>query len=68
MIRTICSFAFLTIIISSLGMNVVLGSTVRVTQEQAELIEWCTGEMLEYTDASMVQALNICAEYYLTVE
>jgi len=56
------------IIISSLGMNVVLGSTVRVTQEQAELIEWCTGEMLEYTDANTVQALNICAEYYLTAE
>jgi hypothetical protein len=52
-------------LISILGVNPILGSTIRVTKQQAELIEWCTDEMLRVTDASMVQALNICAEYYL---
>ena len=46
----------------------VLASTLRVTQQQAELIEWCTKEMVRVTDASMVQALNVCAEYYLSAE
>jgi hypothetical protein len=46
----------------------VLASTISVTQQQAELIEWCTQEMVRVTDASMVQALNVCAEYYLKVE
>ena len=53
---------------SLLGSNLLLATTIRVTQQQAKLIEWCTDEMLRVTDASMVQALNVCAEYYLKVE
>jgi hypothetical protein len=63
--KIIACLVFLTILVSILGVNSVLGSTIRVTKQQAELIEWCTDEMLRVTDASMVQALNICAEYYL---
>lgn len=68
LINTIFSLVLLTVIISYLGSNMVLASTLRVTQQQAELIEWCTKEMVRVTDASMVQALNVCAEYYLSAE
>jgi hypothetical protein len=68
LIKIIFALVLLTIVISYLGSNVVLASTIRVTQQQAELIEWCTKEMVRITDASMVQALNVCAEYYLKVE
>jgi hypothetical protein len=68
LIKTIFSLVLLTVIISYLGSNMVLASTLRVTQQQAELIEWCTKEMVRVTDASMVQALNVCAEYYLSAE
>jgi hypothetical protein len=68
LIKIILALAILTVVISYLGSNVVLASTIRVTQQQAELIEWCTKEMVRVTDASMVQALNVCAEYYLKVE
>lgn len=68
MIKIIFSLVLLTIVISYLGSNLILASTIRVTQQQAELIEWCTKEMLRVTDVSMVQALNVCAEYYLKVE
>jgi type II secretory pathway pseudopilin PulG len=68
LIKIILALVLLTIVISYLGSNVVLASTIRVTQQQAELIEWCTKEMVRVTDASMVQALNVCAEYYLKVE
>lgn len=68
LIKIILVLAILTVVISYLGSNVVLASTIRVTQQQAELIEWCTKEMVRVTDASMVQALNVCAEYYLKVE
>jgi hypothetical protein len=63
-IRIIFSFVLLTVIVSYLGSNMVLASSP-VTQLQAKLIEWCTKEMVRVTDASMVQALNYCAEYYL---
>ncbi|MFZ0554811.1 MAG: hypothetical protein WAM26_05920 [Nitrososphaeraceae archaeon] len=68
MIKIILALVILTVVISYLSSNVVLASTIRVTQQQAELIEWCTKEMARVTDASMVQALNVCAEYYLKVE
>jgi hypothetical protein len=68
LIKIILALVILTVVISYLGSNVVLASTIRVTQQQAELIEWCTKEMVRVTDASMVQALNVCAEYYLKVE
>ena len=68
LIKIILVLAILTVVISYLGSNVVLASTIRVTQQQAELIEWCTKEMVRVTDASMVQALNVCAEYYLKTE
>ncbi|MGB7633354.1 MAG: hypothetical protein WBL68_06490 [Nitrososphaeraceae archaeon] len=68
MIKIILALVILTVVISYLSSNVVLASTIRVTQQQAELIEWCTKEMVRVTDASMVQALNVCAEYYLKVE
>jgi len=68
LIKIIFALVLLTVVISYIGSNVVLTSTIRVTQEQAELIEWCTKEMVRVTDASMVQALNVCAEYYLKVE
>ena len=68
LIKIILVLAILTVVISYLSSNVVLASTIRVTQQQAELIEWCTKEMVRVTDASMVQALNVCAEYYLKVE
>ena len=68
LIKIILALAILTVVISYLGSNVVLASTIQVTQQQAELIEWCTKEMVRVTDASMVQALNVCAEYYLKVE
>lgn len=68
LIKIILVLVILTVVISYLGSNVVLASTIRVTQQQAELIEWCTKEMVRVTDASMVQALNVCAEYYLKVE
>ncbi|MGH9924804.1 MAG: hypothetical protein ACRD5B_05450 [Nitrososphaeraceae archaeon] len=68
MIKTVYSILFLTVVMSLLGSNMLLATTIRVTQQQANLIEWCTDEMLRVTDASMVQALNVCAEYYLKVE
>lgn len=68
LIKIILALVILTVVISYLSSNVVLASTIRVTQQQAELIEWCTKEMVRITDASMVQALNVCAEYYLKVE
>ena len=68
LIKIIFALVLLTVVISYIGSNVVLASTIRVTQQQAELIEWCTKEMVRVTDASMVQALNVCAEYYLKVE
>lgn len=68
LIKIIYSILFLTIVMSLLGSNMLLATTIRVTQQQAKLIEWCTDEMLRVTDASMVQALNDCAEYYLKVE
>ena len=68
LIKIILALVILTVVISYLSSNVVLASTIRVTQQQAELIEWCTKEMVRATDASMVQALNVCAEYYLKVE
>jgi len=68
LIKTIFSLIVLTVFISYLGSNLVLASTTRVTQQQAELIEWCTKEMVRVTDANMVQALNVCAEYYLKGE
>ncbi|MGA6988925.1 MAG: hypothetical protein WBL67_00755 [Nitrososphaeraceae archaeon] len=68
LIKIILALVILTVVISYLSSNVVLASTIRVTQQQAELIEWCTKEMVRVTDASMVQALNVCAEYYLKVE
>jgi hypothetical protein len=68
LIKTIFSLIVLTVFISYLGSNLVLASTIRVTQQQAELIEWCTKEMVRVTDANMVQALNVCAEYYLKGE
>ena len=68
LIKIILVLVILTVVISYLGSNVVLASTIRVTQQQAELIEWCTKEMVRVTDASMVQDLNVCAEYYLKVE
>ena len=66
--KIIYSILFLTIVMSLLGSNMLLATTIRVTQQQAKLIEWCTDEMLRVTDASMVQALNVCAGYYLKVE
>ena len=68
LIKIILALVILIVVISYLSSNVVLASTIRVTQQQAELIEWCTKEMVRVTDASMVQALNVCAEYYLGVE
>lgn len=68
LIKIIFSLVLLTVVISYLGSNTVLASTIRITQQQAELIEWCTKEMVRVTDASMVQALNVCAEYYLKTE
>jgi hypothetical protein len=68
LIKIIFSLVLLTVVISYLGSNMVLASTIRITQQQAELIEWCTKEMVRVTDASMVQALNVCAEYYLKTE
>lgn len=68
LIKIIYSILFLTIVMSLLGSNMLLATTIRVTQQQAKLIEWCTDQMLRVTDASMVQALNVCAEYYLKVE
>ena len=68
LIKIIFSLVLLTVVISYLGSNIVLASTIRVTQQQAELIEWCTKEMVRVTDANMVQALNVCAEYYLKIE
>jgi hypothetical protein len=68
LIKTVYSILFLTVVMSLLGSNMLLATTIRVTQQQANLIEWCTDEMLRVTDASMVQALNVCAEYYLKVE
>jgi hypothetical protein len=68
LIKIIYSILFLTVVMSLLGSNMLLATTIRVTQQQANLIEWCTDEMLRVTDASMVQALNVCAEYYLKVE
>lgn len=68
LIKIIFSLVLLTIVISYLGSNLILASTIRVTRQQADLIEWCTKEMVRVTDASMVQALNVCAEYYLKVE
>jgi hypothetical protein len=68
LIKIILALVILTVVISYLGSNVVLATTIRVTQQQAELIEWCTKEMVRVTDASMVQALNVCAEYYLKAE
>ena len=68
LIKIIFSLVLLTVVISYLGSNMVLASTIRVTQQQAELIDWCTKEMVRVTDASMVQALNVCAEYYLKTE
>jgi len=66
MTMIIFSLVLLTVVISYLGSNMVL-ATIRVTQQQADLIEWCTKEMVKITDASMVQALNVCVEYYLKV-
>ena len=68
LIKIIFSLVLLTVLASYLGSNMVLASTIRVTQQQAELIEWCTKEMVRVTHASMVQALNVCAEYYLKLE
>jgi hypothetical protein len=68
LIRVIFSLVLLTVVIGYLVLNIALASTIRVTQQQAELIEWCTKEMVRVTDASMVQALNVCAEYYLGAE
>ena len=68
LIKIIFSLVLLTVALSYLGSNMVLASTIRVTQQQAELIEWCTKEMVRVTDASMIQALNVCAEYYLKAE
>jgi hypothetical protein len=68
LIRVIFSLVLLTVVIGYLVSNIALASTIRVTQQQAELIEWCTKEMVRVTDASMVQALNVCAEYYLGAE
>lgn len=58
----------LTVIITYSGSNMIVASSIRVTQEQAELIEWCSEQMVRVTDANMVQALNICAKYYLSIE
>ena len=68
LIKIIFSLVLLTVVLSYFGSNMVLASTIRVTQQQAELIEWCTKEMVRVTDASMIQALNVCAEYYLKAE
>jgi hypothetical protein len=68
LIRVFFSLVLLTVVIGYLVLNIALASTIRVTQQQAELIEWCTKEMVRVTDASMVQALNVCAEYYLGAE
>jgi hypothetical protein len=68
LIKIIYSILFLTVVMSLLGSNMLLATPIRVTQQQANLIEWCTDEMLRVTDASMVQALNVCAEYYLKAE
>jgi hypothetical protein len=68
LIRVIFSLVLLTVVIGYLVSNIAFASTIRVTQQQAELIEWCTKEMVRVTDASMVQALNVCAEYYLGAE
>jgi hypothetical protein len=67
-IKIIFSIVLLAVFISYLGSSIVLASTISVTPQQAELIEWCTKEMVRVTDASMVQALNVCAEYYLKLE
>ena len=56
LIKIILALVILTVVISYLSSNVVLASTIRVTQQQAELIEWCTKEMVRVTDASMVQS------------
>lgn len=58
----------LTLLISYSGSNMVVASPIQVTQQQAQLIEWCAEQMVRVTDANTVQALNICAEYYLTLE
>ena len=68
LIRVFFSLVLLTVVIGYLVLNIALASTIRITQQQAELIEWCTKEMVRVTDASMVQALNVCAEYYLGAE
>lgn len=68
LIEIIFSLVLVTVVIGCLGSNMVLASTIRVTQHQAELIEWCTKEMVRVTDAGMVQALNVCAGYYLKAE
>jgi hypothetical protein len=67
-IKIIFSMVLLIVVNIYLNSNAVLASTISVTPQQAELIEWCTQEMVRITDASMVQALNVCAEYYLKVE
>jgi hypothetical protein len=67
-VKIIFSLVLLCVVFTYFDLNTALASTIRVTQQQAELIEWCTKEMVRVTDASMVQALNVCAEYYLETE
>jgi hypothetical protein len=68
LVKIIFSLVLVCVVIGYFDSNMALASTIRVTQQQAELIEWCTKEMVRVTDASMVQALNVCAEYYLVAE
>ena len=67
-VKIVFSLVLLCVVVADFDSNTALASTIRVTQQQAELIEWCTKEMVRVTDASMVQALNVCAEYYLAAE
>jgi hypothetical protein len=55
----------LTISSSIYVVTPINATTISVTPQQAELINWCTREMLRLTDATQLQALDICAEYYL---
>lgn len=64
----IALLAIVIILFTVLNVNSVLGTRIQVTAQQAELIEWRTNQMLELTDASMPEALNICTKYYLKQE
>lgn len=64
----IALLVILMILFTVLNVNAILGTRIQVTAQQAELIEWCTNQMLKLTDASMTEALNICTKYYLKQE